>query len=49
VREEAFGHEVVGLNGPVDVLAMNADSNTHEQVLWPFRNTAVNLQEVRTL
>ena len=37
------------LNSSVNIITMNSDSHTHQHVLWPFGNFAVNFQQVRSL
>ena len=39
-------HELVGLDGGVDVLAVDADRDAHDHVLRPFRNFPVAAHEV---
>ena len=47
--EETLGHEVVCLDSTVNVCTMDADSDTHEQVLWALSHATVDLQKVGTL
>jgi hypothetical protein len=49
VSEEALGHEVVCVDGTINVVAVNANSDTHEHLLWPFGDFAINTEEVRSL
>jgi hypothetical protein len=46
VHEVPFGHEMVRLQNPVDVAAVNAYCNAHQHMLWAFGNTTVDFQEV---
>ena len=39
-------HQVVGLDGSLDVGAVDADSNTHDHMLGTLGNTPVELEEV---
>ena len=48
MREVLLGHELVGLDGGVDVLAVNADRNSHNHVLGPLRDLAVAAHQVAT-
>lgn len=43
----ALGHEIVCLNHTVEIISMNTYSNTHDHVLWPLSNTAIDTKEVR--
>jgi hypothetical protein len=47
VREVPFGHEMVRLQNPLDIAAVNAYCNAHQHMLWAFGNTTVDFQEVR--
>ncbi len=49
VSEQPFRHHIVGLDGGIDVLAMNANGDSHEHVLRPLDYLAVNLQQVAAL
>ena len=49
MREEALGHEIVRLDGPVDVATVNTDSDTHEHELWSLCDLAIDLEKVRAL
>lgn len=39
-------HEVVGLDGPLDIGAVDADSNTHQHMLGTLPNASVELEKV---
>jgi hypothetical protein len=47
--EISFGHEIVGLNDPVNVSTMNPYSNTHNHVLWALSDTSIDTKEIRAL
>lgn len=49
VGEVSLGHQVVRLDGAVDVVAVDADSDSHDQVLRSFGDLAVQSQEVGSL
>jgi hypothetical protein len=49
MREVSFGHQIICLNDPVDVIAMYPYSNTHYHVLWTLGDTSINTQEVGAL
>lgn len=49
VREILHAHEVVSLEGGVDVIAMNADGDAHEHMLWSLDGLAIDLHQVRSL
>ena len=46
VGEPALAHQVVGLDGGLDVLLVDADGDAHQQVLRTLGDLAVDLQEV---
>lgn len=46
MSEVTLGHEIVGLNGTVNVVLVDTDSDTHEHVLWPLRCSTIDLEEV---
>ncbi len=46
VCEELLRHEIVGLDGAFDVLAVDTNSDTHEHVLGTLSNLAVNTEKV---
>ena len=46
MREVAFGHEVVGLNDAIYVVAMNADCHSHDHVLRTLSDATVDSEEV---
>ena len=41
--EVALRHEAVGIDGAVDVRAVDPDGDAHGHVLWPFREVVVNV------
>ena len=43
------GHEIVGFNDLLDVIAVNPNSNTHDHVLWSFGDFAIDSQEIGPL
>lgn len=47
--EPLLGHEVVGLDGLVNVSAMDADGNSHQHVLRSLDRAAVDLEQVGLL
>ena len=47
--EVTLGHEVVRLQNAFDVGPMDADGDTHEEMLWPLCHAIVELQQVRPL
>jgi hypothetical protein len=47
MREKASGHEVVCLNRGDDISTMYAASNTHQHVLGPLDNLAMDAQKIR--
>ena len=49
VREPALAEVVVGLDGSVDVVLVDADGDTHEHMLRALDNNVVDLEEVRAL
>ena len=46
VNEEALGHQVVCFDGTIDVAAVDADSNTHDEMLRTLRRAAIDFQKV---
>jgi hypothetical protein len=42
MSEVFLGHEMVGLNGLLDIVTVNANGNTHQQVLGTLSNLAVD-------
>jgi hypothetical protein len=42
-------HEVVRLDGRVDILAVDADGNAHQHVLRTLHDFGVDLEQIRTL
>ena len=49
MREPPFRHEVVRLDGSVDVFAVNSDGHSHQHLLRSISRLAANLQQVRPL
>lgn len=43
------GHEVVGLNGLLNVLTVNTHRHTHDHLLWSLRNLSVDAEQVGPL
>lgn len=49
VCEISLRHQVVCLDDPVNIGAMDTNCDTHNHVLWPFRHSTVDAKKVRTL
>ena len=49
VREHAFGHQVVRLDGSRDIVLVDADRHAHEHVLGTLDDLAVNAEQVGAL
>ena len=49
VNEPLLGHEIVGLDGAVDVGAVYSHAHAHEQMLRPLHRLAVDLEQVGLL
>ena len=49
VSEEALGHEVVCVDGAINVIAVNTNSDTHKHLLRPFGDFTINTKEVGSL
>ena len=47
--EVTLGHEIVCLDGTLDVVPVDADGDAHEHVLWALGNLAIDAEEVRAL
>lgn len=47
--EESLRHEVVSLDGLLNVGAVDTDSDSHDHVLWAFHDLAVHSKKVRSL
>jgi hypothetical protein len=47
--EVSFGHKIICLHDPLNVIAMNAYSDAHDHMLWTLGDTSVNTKEVGTL
>ena len=43
----SLGHEVVRLDDLCDVTTVNTDGNSHDHVLWPLNDLAVDAEKVR--
>ena len=46
VDEESLRREVVGLDGAVDVVGVNTDSDTHDEMLWTLRRATIDFQKI---
>jgi hypothetical protein len=46
VSEKALGHEMVRFEDAFDVVAVDANGNTHDHVLWSFGDFAIAAEEV---
>ena len=44
--EILLGHQVVGLNCPLNVIAVDSNSNSHQEVLRALSNLSINAQQV---
>ena len=49
MREVLLAHQLVGLDGRVDVLAVDPDRDPHDHVLGPLRDLAVAAHQVASL
>lgn len=49
MSEVSLGHEVIGFENAVNVSAVNAHSDTHDHLLWPFSNAPIDAKKVGTL
>ena len=49
MSEELLAHEFVGFDGPLDVIAVDADCNPHKKVLRTLGNSTVHTKEIRVL
>ena len=47
--EKLLGHQVVRLDGRIDVFAVDTDGDTHQHVLRTFDNFSIDLQQVAPL
>jgi hypothetical protein len=47
VSKVALGHEVVRLDNAVEVVAVDANGDTHDEVLGPLGDLAVQTEEIR--
>lgn len=47
--EVLLRHQVIGLDGLLDILAMDSHGNSHQQMLRTLRNLPINAEEVRPL
>ena len=46
--EVTFGHEVVGLDGAINIVLVDTNGDSHEHVLRSLCCSSVDLEEVRT-
>ena len=44
--EETLRHEIVSLNGSINVVAVNTNSDAHDEVLRPFGRTPVDFKKI---
>lgn len=49
MNEPLLGHQVVCLDGTVDIVGVDTASDTHEHVLWSLHSLAVDLEHVGLL
>jgi hypothetical protein len=42
------GHEIVRLNNPVNIRAMDSDGDSHDHVLWSFGDASIDAKEIGT-
>jgi hypothetical protein len=49
VCEETLRHEVVGLDNAIDIVAVDANGDTHEHVRGSLCNASIDAEEVRSL
>ena len=49
MREEFFTHQLVGLNGGVDVISVDANCHSHQHVLGPFHYSPIDSEQVASL
>ena len=47
VGEVAFRHQVVRLDNTVDIAAVDANSNTHDHLLWALGHATIDAEEIR--
>ena len=47
--EVTLRHQIVSLKDTLDVGAVDTDSDTHQEVLWPLGYAAIKLQQIGTL
>ena len=47
MSEVLVGHQVICLNNFLNIIAMYANGNTHDQVLWSLGDFAIEAEEVR--
>ena len=48
MREVLLGHELVGLDRGIYITPVDADRNSHNHVLGPFRDLAVAAHQITT-
>lgn len=46
MSEPTLSHQVIGFGGRFNVVFVDTNSNSHQQVLWSFYNLSINLQKV---
>lgn len=46
MSEPSVTHEVVGLDGGIDVGLVNTNGHSHEHVLWSLNDLTLDLEEV---
>ena len=49
MREPLLAHEVVGFEGGLQVVKVDADGAPHEHVLWSLCDLAIDSEKVRSL
>lgn len=49
MREVLLGHQIVRFDGCIDVLSMDANSGSHQHVLWTLDDFSVYFQQIRSL
>ena len=49
MSEPPLTHKIVSLNDGVNILLVNANSHSHDHMLWSLYNFAMNFQKIRPL
>ena len=49
MRKVTLRHEVVGLDNPFDILAMDANSDTHDHLLRPLSYSTIDSEQIGSL